>query len=764
MLIYSLNFLFGILLFSFKNTLEISSAEWVIIGALVLVGFMLFKRFITYSLNLGVLLLGFAWMGIISTQILSVQINNAYLNKPILVTGKIIELPEKKLRGTNFVFKANSPFQGRLKLSWYQSKKQPEIPNLNTGDTWQLLLKIKHNNGYQNLSGFDYEKWLFFQRIQATGYVRDSLLNKHIKAHSNYSINKLRQFIQRTLLPILSQQDFGGIINALIIGDRSFITNKHWELFKSTNTTHLSVISGLHIGLISGFVFLLVRLLWRQSRRLVLLMPAQIMGAYAGLIASLFYALIAGFSVPTQRAFIMTGVLFIATILRRHHNIWQIYAFAIILVLITNPLHVLSIGFWLSFYVVGIIIYGSSQYKNKSKIYRLIYIQLLITIATIPLIAWFFSSGSVISPVANLIAIPVFSLITVPLSLIGALFTLSGSPYLGEFSFSIANQSLVYLAYFLEYLQKFNFNLWHYSPSFIDFINLILAVLIGILPKELKLRWLSALILVLILFTPVQKSPQQQVLITTLDVGQGLSTVVQTKNHTLLFDTGAIYRSGFNLGDAVISPYLSAKKIQHLDKIILSHGDNDHIGGLKAVLKTFSVGEILTSEPNRVQQSTSRCEQGQQWTWDDVNFQMLSPAKNTKFKGNNISCVLKISTKKYSALLTGDIEKQAEHRLVKTQAQTLKSDILIVPHHGSKTSSTQAFISAVSPTIAIISSGFKNHFNHPPESIIKRYKNYNIQVLQTNCSGQIDITLGDAISYQQYRKEFARYYTRQCED
>jgi Predicted membrane metal-binding protein len=247
------------------------------------------------------------------------------------------------------------PFKARLKLSWYGNNHS----KLNTGDTWQLLVKLKRNNGYQNLGGFDYEKWLFYKQIDATGYVKSSESNQLLVQNQSPSIDQLRQDIRSFLRPSLKDLSFGGVINALIIGDRSFITEHHWKLFQSTNTTHLSVISGLHIGLISGLVFLLATFIWRQCNLCSVRIPAKIVGSYFGIISALVYALIAGFSIPTGRAFIMASVVFISIILRRHHNVWQLYGIALLLTLVTNPASVFSVGFWLSFYVVAIIIYGA---------------------------------------------------------------------------------------------------------------------------------------------------------------------------------------------------------------------------------------------------------------------------------------------------------------------------------------------------------------------------------------------------------------------
>ena len=764
MFIYALNFLFGILLFSLKNTLLITVLEWLVFSAIILTIFISFKRYKVIALSLVFFLLGFAWMGFISAQILNTQIKESYLGKPILVTGKIVELPKKTSRNTKFIFKAHAPFKGKLKLTWYNYYSDTSTPNLHTGDSWQLLIKIKHNNGYQNLSGFDYEKWLFYKRINATGYVRTSPSNQRIdNANQTLSIDQIRQTIRYSLSTVLEQQEFGGVINALIIGDRSLISTKHWALFQATNTTHLSVISGLHIGLISGLVFLLVQFLWRYSLRLSLIIPAPIVAAFFGLGSAFLYTLIAGFSIPTGRAFIMASVLFLSIIFKRHHNIWQLYGIALFLVLLNNPLSVLSVGFWLSFYVVAVIIYGGKQHQEKSWLYRLIYLQLLINFATLPLTIWFFSTSSIASPIANLLAIPVFSFAVIPLSLIGALLHFTGLDLVAEMVFSIANQALVYLAIILEQLQQFEFNQWHYSQtSLVDLTFFILAIFIALSPKGLKLRWLSAPILGLLFLTPNHPIKHNSMLVTTLDVGQGLAHIVQTSNHILLFDTGAKYASGFNLGDSVITPYLRAKHIQRLDKVIISHSDNDHIGGLNNILQNFDITEILSSTPEKIQAKVTKCQTGQSWIWDGVLFEILSPHKKYKLTGNNASCVLKVSNKKHSILLTGDIEKETERYLAQNFKEKLKSTVLISPHHGSKTSSSQVFLKAVSPTLVVISSGFKNRFHHPNKTIMQRYKTNNIKALQTQCSGQIGILFNHTINITEYRKDSARYYLRQC--
>ncbi|MEJ6660663.1 MAG: ComEC/Rec2 family competence protein, partial [Candidatus Thioglobus sp.] len=383
MIILALNFLFGILVFSLKNTLALSTLEIALLITLLLVVFTTFKRYKPFSINLIFFIIGFIWMGVFSTLILHPDIDEKFFNKPISVVGKIHALPEKSSQKSSFNFQVSEPFQAKLKLSWYG-----DIPNnLQSDDTWQLLVKIKHKNSYQNKGGFDYEKWLFYQQFDATGYVRHSDNNKLILKSSSLSINSIRQNIRNTLSTHLAELPFLGIINALVIGDRSLINRDHWDLFKSTNTTHLSVISGLHIGLISGFIFILSSFLWRRCISCVSRLPAIVLGAYFGMLSAFLYALIAGFSVPTQRAFIMASVVFLSIILRRQHSAWQLYGIALISVLFFNPLSIFSVGFWLSFYVVAVIIYGAGQYKDRHWFLRLLYIQLLISLATLPLIA-----------------------------------------------------------------------------------------------------------------------------------------------------------------------------------------------------------------------------------------------------------------------------------------------------------------------------------------------------------------------------------------
>jgi len=761
MLFNALFFLAGLVVFSTKNTLELSPVEMALILALFIIFLATFRRKFSISVKILFALAGFAWMSIFSYTLMNQGIDEKFLNQPIETQGYIVSLPASNAQKSIFLYEVVKPFTAKVRLSWYDVDR----PKLIVGDEWALTIKLKHNNGLRNQGGFDYEKWLFSNKISATGYVRESEFNKVLSSSNTAFIHQLRQSIRTTLSPYLHELNFAGVINALVLGDRSLIKNTHWLLFQQTNTTHLSVISGLHIGLISTLLFFITSFLWRLSRRLVIVVPTQVVGAFFGIIGALSYAFIAGFSVPTQRAFIMASVAFLSIILRTQYSVWTLYGLAMFLVLILNPLSVYDVGFWLSFYAVGVILYGVSLFNNKHALLKLIYLQLLICIAMLPITLWFFQSSSSLSGLANLVAIPTFSFIVTPISLLGALFSVAEITTLAQLCFDIADKTLSLLGVFLQQISDLSFNRLHFMPaSALDLLILVLGACLLILPRGLKLRRAALLLITIPILTSQTNIPSKTVLIDVLDVGQGLSVIVRTENHTLIYDTGSQSPSGFNMGDAALIPFLIANQVNNIDTIIISHGDNDHIGGLQAIMSNFTIGRILSSVPNKIPGTVERCHLGQSWIWDGVQFDILSPTSDTTFKGNNASCVLKVSTADASLLLTGDIEKKAEKALLKNNSINLDAEVMLIPHHGSKTSSTEAFIGAISPAIAISSAGYKNPYKHPATVIVERYRDNGVVVFNTSCSGQLSFILDDKITMNEYRKDQRYFYHRQCDN
>ncbi|SFV65307.1 DNA internalization-related competence protein ComEC/Rec2 [hydrothermal vent metagenome] len=748
MLTYALSFLLGIVLFSTKTTLFWAISEISILIFLLIIG--LWKRknkLIFYSII--AFIFGWFWMGLNSYLVLGNKVDNNYFNKEILIEGVVVNLPKKQSYKSSFNFKVEKPFQAKIKLSWYQKN------HLKAGDRWQLLVKLKQNNGFQNPAGFDYEKWLFSQKINATGYVKKSVKNQFI--NSTYSLNTWRGKIREKVLNNIKDLKYSGVLLALILGDRSYINSRDWQIFTQTNTSHLTVISGLHIGLIAGLIFFLFRLFYSFCHRCCLKIPAQVFSSFWAIVFAFIYALLADFSVPTQRAFVMVLVFFSSYLLRRFDSRWRLYSMALIIVLLIDPLSVLTVGFWLSFGIVFAIIYGLHLTKNKNWLFRVFFVQFFISLVSIPLLLFFFQSISLSSPIANLIAVPIVSVIVLPLVLLASLLLFLGGDFLATILFKFSNDVLANLMLFLEFLQGLDFNIISFPQvSLLESILLMIALLVLFLPRGLKVRRFGFIILIIIIFNLNNTISQKNLKVVVLDVGQSLAIIVEINNKTLVFDTGFSSRSGFNIADSVILPYLQSQNIKKIDKLVISHLDNDHFGGFQFLKKQLSIDEVLTSEPQFIPDS-KLCVSGDNWDWDKIHFEFLHPNKNSIFKRNNKACVLKISNSRHSILLTSDIEKKAESELL---TKDLSSTILLVPHHGSLTSSSMDFVKAVSPSIAIVSTGFNNRFSFPKQEVFRRYQSQNIQFFDTKCSGAIEINFTDEIKIKEYRFENQKYWTR----
>ena len=736
-------------------------------GYILLVFFWLFSLF--FSQNKPKLwrlfllsFLGFLWAWFYGYQQLKNQVDESFLNQKITLVGTIEDITKQQPNKTQFIFVSEQPFKAKLKLNWYSYSNN--IPKLSVGQQWQILVKLKRNNGFANPDGFDYETWLFSKGFSATGYVISKGANHKLAQTNQYLVNQTRAHIKQQLLPKLQSLENAGVIYALISGNRALISAQKFSQFIDTNTSHLTVVSGLHIGLISGFMFLLSLWGYRRCHRCCLKMPAVIFASMVGLITALTYALLAGFSIATERAFIMASVVFLSIIFRRHFNHWHLYTLALILVLIRHPLSVLELGFWLSFGAVGVILYGVNLYMHQAKIWQFFSVQVLISLAMMPLLFLLFSGASLVSIPANLIAVPLVSFIILPLSLLASVFWLIGVDLIANPLFYLADITLSYLSAYLIYLGQIPLSYWHWKINGLAFILLLLAMIILFLPKGLKLRWLGVVILIILLSNPTKPTLKHgEIKLTTFDIGQGLAVLAQTQHQNLLFDTG-FANASFSVAQSVIVPFLNANHIKHLDTLIVSHGDNDHSGGVAILQPFLSQANILSSGTKNIPATLTikHCQSGQFWQSDGVKFTILSPTDTPYKKDNNNSCVLRIDNGKYSILLTGDIEKKAEKQLIKIYGKQLKSTVLIVPHHGSKTSSSQAFLQAVSPSIAINSSGFNNRFRHPHPDIKQRYDNNNITFYDTQCSGQINLKLSSTITIKQHRLNDSRYWIRQC--
>jgi competence protein ComEC len=725
---------------------------------------------------------GFSWASITGHMLLANELDPALEGQDVVVEGVIASLPESQNRRVRFEFKPDSILKdgktqtlpGKLLLSWYQ---QP--PVLHVGERWRLQVRLKKPHGFMNPGGFDYEGFLFRKGIRAKGYVRKAkAVNQRLtEASMDYPIDRVRQHLREKLNKTLGDHDLKGIVMALAIGDRQQITRSQWEVLTRTGTSHLVAISGLHVGLVAGFAFFAVRRLWRLSAKAVLIWPAAKAGAIAGLIAATIYAMLAGFSVPTQRALVMVAVVMLAVILQRRTQVSSLLALALLLVLMIDSMAVLAPGFWLSFAAVAIILYGMGGRLGGESGWRKWWwhwgrVQWLVTVGLFPVLILLFQKASVVSPLANLVAVPWVSVVTVPLTLLGTTF-LGLVPILAELFLSLALWSIDVLWWVLQVFSDWSFAQWMQAvPSTWALVCAMLGLTWLLAPRGIPNRWLGTIWLLPMAFSGSATIPDGEARFALLDVGQGLAVVIQTQNHVLVFDTGPRYSSGFNTGDAVIAPYLRAKGVRSIDMLVISHGDNDHISGAVDLAAQLPVKHLMSSVPEKLLPLEAvNCKSGDQWLWDGVQFEVLNPplAQDKRFikgrKGNNRSCVLRIQSGDDSVLLTGDIERHAEQDLLNRVAEKLPSNILVVPHHGSKTSSTAAFIDAVSPQIALFPVGYRNRYSFPKAAVVQRYEARNAQLFDSASHGAIEIRLGGATdmnhTVQTWRQKSARYWYSQ---
>jgi len=685
---------------------------------------------------LAILLLGGLWTLFYSHQVINERLTNEIAGKEISIIGTVSSVPERQQQRIRFEFKPDPSPQyslpKKIRLNWYK----PLPVHLNAGEKWQLMVKLKPVRGMINPGTFDYEAWLFQQGIGATGYVRSSTRNHRIETAPFYSINALRQSLIENIEQELLDSPNIGLVQGLTTGVRHNINQEQWQVLRLSGTNHLLAISGLHIGLAASIGFFLFRFLWSCRANNLLLLTATESGAIGGFIFALFYAALAGFSIPTQRALIMVAVAMVSLIIRRPILSSHVLAISLLCVLIYDPLSVLSAGFWLSFSAVAIILF-ISQSRYPAPKWQWARIHTLIALGLSPLLLFFFLETSIIAPIANFVAIPFISLLVVPILLLASILLWLWPP-LGNQLLHLVDNLLSFIWPLLDTLASLPFSHWQSPPvPFYYWIPIILACVLLLMPKNFPGKWLGIIALLpLFLWSPA-KPNHGEFWFTLLDVGQGHSAVIQTHQHTLVFDAGPKFGEHFNTGTAVVKPFLQHQGVNRIDTLIVSHGDNDHIGGAIPLLNEVATSTILSSTPELLPNAMS-CLAGKSWQWDSVNFEILHPNITDQGSENNLSCVLRVSNTSGSVLLSGDIEKEAEKQLLQRYGADLQSTLLIAPHHGSKTSSSADFIDAVSPDFTLFPVAYRNRYHFPHDTVVKRYADRDIKLLNSADHGAIE--------------------------
>lgn len=733
-------------------------------------------------LSVSALLSGLLLSTAVAQNQLSKRIATEWEGQDIILHGKVLGIPNAKEDGTRFRFKINQAslkeepekqiqFKGIVRLGWFQN-----VETINAGESWQLVARMKRPSGFLNPGGFDYEKWLFTERVSATGYIRKSKdQNKRLSASPWWSVNHVRQIIHQKIQTEVEDKPSAAILSALVVAVRTQFDDEQWKLLQQTGTSHLVAISGLHIAVVAGFAFLPIMFIWGLFPSLNERVPLRVAGALTGVLFATMYAMLAGFTLPTQRALLMVVIALLALLVRRHYHSSSILAVVVVGVLLLDPLAGMTVSFWLSFLAVTLIliILNRQLEQPPSKIMQLVKLQIILSLAMLPLTLLFFGTASLLSPIANLFAIPWVSLVVVPLSLLGLVF-MPISSFISNGIFSIAALAIDWMFAGFELIA--NSSLASITIAEIPSVYLLSAfagILFLLLPKGFPAKWLGLVaILPALLFAP-DKPKQGEFTFTLLDVGQGMGSVVQTANHTLIYDVGMRYSDTFDIGKLVVVPFLKSQGISHVNSMMLSHKNKDHWGGAEAVLKEINVGKVMSSDTEILQETeeassrkVTECVRGDRWQWDGVRFEVISPPQDYLQNSNNRSCVLRVFNDHHSLLLTGDIQKKTEKLLlgfVDEGEATITSEVISVPHHGSKTSSTQAFIKAVAPKLALISAGYRNRFGHPKDKVLARYKRMGVEVMGTVNSGAIVVKFpADKVSYdvEAYREKKRRFWSR----
>lgn len=638
-----------------------------------------------------------------------------------LIKGHIIDLPHYHTTYVRFHFAVEHPSTTLL----IHAKKDKQLLRFLPGQYWELQVYLPPPQHYHNPGEI-----LFSASKPLLAYLQSAHLIR--PTTPNAFIHQIRAKLQQKITRSLGETPYAAIISALTIGDQNQISDAQWKRFRETGIVHLISISGLHVTMVAGLIALISRHLFYRIPFLLRRWPVHKPALFLGFIAALLYALIAGFSVPTQRTVFMLFATVCALLSSKNLSPIQIWLTALLAVLLLDPMAVSAIGFWLSFMCVGALILSSSHRLKNPTSWRLwIKSQWIASLASLPILAVIFQSFPLLSPLANTIAIPLVSIFVTPLSLFGLI---DPTGYL----LHIAEYALRYQDQFLDYLLRLPHTYHFKAPPTWTILPASFSVLLLLLPKGLPLRcwaFVGFLPLFLLSRTQIELGQWQAV---AIDVGQGLAVLVQTKHHQLLFDTGT-KKSARPALMTVINHY----GVKKLDTLILSHNDNDHTGGAPLLMQEIPVQTLLSSLPDThplhaLAKRTLSCLTPNTWEWDGVSFTLMPTTLQHHAKEDNEkSCVLKINNARLSMLIPGDIGFHEESALIEAYQNSLDVDIVLAPHHGSKYASSKAFIEATTPTWVIFSAGAMNPYQHPHPDTIGRYQGYGSHILRTDKHGAI---------------------------
>ncbi len=738
----------------------------------------------------GALLAGFALTGAQASLRLDDALLPALEGRDLVVSGVVASLPQPGANGLRFRFALDpqsrtvdsARLPQRIALGWYSgfhedaALSQPQR-ELRAGQRWRFTVRLRRPHGNLNPHGFDYELQLFEQGLRATGYVRDAPPPQLLGEAAGFPVERLRQRVRDAIYASVADRRAAGVLAALAVGDQGAIEREDWERFRNTGVAHLMSISGLHITMFAWLAGLAIGAVWRRSRRAMLALPAASAARWGGLLAAAAYAVFSGWGVPSQRTIWM---LVAVCVLQGAGVRWPwllILLAAATVVTALDPWALTQPGFWLSFAAVGLLM-GSAMASParaapdreiepgwRGRLHRLwghagtgLRTQVVATLGLTPLTLVFFQQVSVVGLLANLVAIPVVTLLVTPLALLGSL----AAPlwWLGGAAVQALDAFLALLAALPGAVRVVPV-----APLWAQIAGLVAAGL-AIFPLPWRLRWLAMPLVLALLIPPRELPGEGGFEVLAADIGQGTAVLIRTRAHVLLFDAGPQYSRESDAGQRVLVPLLRSRGDTQVDLLVLSHRDLDHVGGAKAVLGALAVEALSSSlEPAHpllvAAKRSTRCEAGQRWTWDGVEFAVLRPTTEDyprALKPNAMSCVIRVAGPGRSVLLTGDIERDQETQLVAAHGSGLRSDVLIAPHHGSKTSSSADFLEAVGPAVVVVQAGYRNRFGHPASEVLERYRQRGIAVVASPSCGAWHWPAGAALASATCERDTSRRY------
>ncbi|QQP97612.1 DNA internalization-related competence protein ComEC/Rec2 [Lysobacter enzymogenes] len=699
---------------------------------------------------------GFALASLHAAHALALQLPPDWEKREVALRGRIVDLPVHESRRSQFRFRVDddaaqpAPLRGRLlRLAWYDDDPQQRAA-LKAGQRWQLRARVRAPRGLRNPGGPDAEKYALAQRLSANGYLRDPQANARLLAPPA-GLDAWREAMCERIAAAVTTPG-SRFVRALALGDTRGLDDADWDVLRANGLTHLIAISGFHVGLVAGFFALFARGAWWLLPGLGRRVPAVAAASLAAMAGGLLYAAAAGFALPTVRTWLMIAVIAALRLLRRPGHGADALALAVIAVLLADPLALLGAGFWLSFLGVAWLLWclpAAGEGGWRERLGGFVSAQGVASLGLLPLCVALFGQASLAGPLANLVAVPWWSLIVVPLALIG---TGLDSVHAGAGAFAWRWAAACFEPGWpaLQGLAGSGLALWWLpEPRWFALPLALLGAFWLLLPRGTPGKAL-ALLLWLPLLWPDRRLPAPGAAeLVVIDVGQGLSVLVRTAHHSLLFDAGPAVRDGFDAGERAVVPALHALGVRRLDAAIVSHGDQDHAGGLAAVLRAFPAP--LRWGPPGIEGDAVRglrlqtCEAGREWRWDGVRLRFLHPPAHFPYLRNESSCVLRIDAAHASALLTGDIGEVVERDLVRrasqAPAETLRADVVLVAHHGSGESSDPAFVRATGARYALVSSGHGNRFGHPRPEVSQRWRRAGARVADTAADGALRIAL-----------------------